>query len=73
MTATTDNVLQSAIIIADLANVIPLSAFEEVTFEARETALFANRLKEWWDEFWNEYALTAARKIGEKYERLQQP
>ena len=60
------HVLQSATIIADLTDVIPLSAFEEATFEARENALYANLLREWWDEFWNEYALTAARKNRRK-------
>lgn len=66
MNGTPETLTCSAAVAADLTDVIPLSAFEEVTFEARETALFANRLKEWWDEFWNEYALTAARKNRRK-------
>lgn len=73
MNGTLETITRSAAVAADWADVMPLSAFEEATFKARENALFANGLKEWWDEFWHKYALTAARKKGEKYERLQQP
>lgn len=47
--------------LAEMAVVTPLADLEAVTFAAREEALCAGMIAEWWDEFWHSFALTVAR------------